>query len=183
MATFVPPTSNSKNLVTTLAWCFIALSAFGTLMGLVQTFVLGAVLDDPKFNAVFSKANAQAGFPPYFQFITAHFRLFAAALLACSLVTLVSSIGLLKRLNWARLVFVVLLALGIVWNLASTVFQIAAFQQLPVPPDVARGMPDFKVFLVAAMLFGVAWAIGLSCLFGWLIKRLVAPDIVAEFRR
>jgi len=179
----VAPKDSSKNLVTALAWCFIALSVFGCFVGLVQTIVLNTVFDDPKFNAAFSGAHLPGGFPPYMTFVMAHWGAFAAAFLAVSAFTLIASIGLLKRRNWARRVFVVLLALGIVWTLASTLFQIATYSPIPLPPEVARGMPDLQYVMIVAMIFGAVWSIALSVLFGWLIKRLLAPDIVAEFRR
>ena len=183
MSTFVPPRNDSRNLVTTLAWCFIALSAFGTFISGVETVLFNTVLNDARFNAAFTNANLTKAFPPYMGWFMSHMRLVAAVLLAGSAVTLVASIGLLKRRNWARLVFIVLLALGIVWYLVGTAVQIATFSPLAPPPEIARGMPDFKFLFIGGMIFSAIWSIGMSCLFGWLIKRLVSPDIVAEFRR
>lgn len=183
MSTFVPPRNDSRNLVTTLAWCFIALSAFGTFISGVETLLFNTVLNDPRFNAAFSNANLSKGFPPYMGWIMLHMRLVAAVFLAGSVVTLVASIGLLKRRNWARLVFIAILAVGIVWCLVGTAVQIATFSPQALPPDIARTMPDFKFIFIGGLIFSAIWSIGMSCLFGWLIKRLVSPDIVAEFRR
>jgi len=98
-----------------------------------------------------------------------------------SAITLVASIGLLRRLNWGRLLFIALLVLSIVWQVAGLALQQAIFSMLPaVPPEA--GAPPVEQFLHVMRVAGVVLTLAFAVLFGWIIKRLVSPAVVAEFK-
>ena len=175
-------TGNHSSFVTVLAWIFIVLSGFAAMISLLQNIMVWTMFNQPEI------ANAMAtpppGSPPFMAFMTSYFRWFFLLFLLVTVATLVSSIGLLKRLNWARLVFIGLLVLGIAWNLLGLLGQFAMmtfmrgqFAAMPKSPD----MPDFQVFMTAMMAVTAIFAVGFSVLFGWIAKRLMSPRIRAEF--
>jgi hypothetical protein len=98
-----------------------------------------------------------------------------------SLTTLISSIGLLKRKNWARVVFIFIMALGIVWNIFALVMQHFMFDSMPtdMPPEAVD--PQFGPMMLVMKVVTYIMAIGISALFAWIIKKLVSQDIKTEF--
>lgn len=120
--------------------------------------------------------------PPVFEFMLRHMRAIVFATLLLALTTLGSAIGLLKRRNWARLLFIVLLGLGIAWNLGGIGLYFVVDSAMPLPPDTPKDFADsFRTMANVMLVLQVLSAIGLSLLFGWLIKRLSSPEIRREF--
>jgi hypothetical protein len=103
--------------------------------------------------------------------------------LVASTVTLASSIGLLRRMNWARWVFVGLMALGIVWNVGGLVLQFGMFSSMQDRFVTAPGMPNMRPFFIAVAVVSVVFALAFSGLFGWIAARLLSSAVAAEFRR
>lgn len=88
--------------------------------------------------------------------------------------------GLLKRKNWARIVFIIIMELGIAWNIFGVVFQVlltSSMPEMPAGPDAER----FESMMTITQVFVVAMAVGLCILFGWTIKKLISQDIRSEF--
>jgi len=123
--------------------------------------------------------------PPFAKFMVEHGHLFFVAFLIISALTLASSIGLLKRMNWARLIFIAIMILGIVWNLGGMLIPFLLFPAVPPVPDHAPpGFGDqFEIMTKVMTGFGVVIALAFSALFGWIIKRLVSPEIRREFSK
>jgi hypothetical protein len=175
-------TTNRSSFVTVLAWIFIVLSGFTTAISILQNIMVWTMFRQPEIaNAM---ANPPPGAPPFMAAMLGYFPWFFLAFLLVSATTLASSIGLLKRMNWARVVFIVLMFLGIAWNLlglfgqfAMAKFVQAQFTAMPKSPD----MPDFQVFMNAIMVVNAIFAVGFSVLFGWIAKRLASREIRAEF--
>lgn len=180
MDTYTGPSVPAKStFVTVLAWIFIVLSGFATLIGVMQNIMIQTMFADPKFNEGLSRMPPDA--PAFASFMASNFRLFFAVMLACFALTLVSSIGLLKRRNWARLVFICIMTLGIIWNLGGLALQFTMFSSFPPLPKESHESDAFQSMFIGFMIFGVAVAIAFSALYAWIIKRLVSPSIVAEF--
>lgn len=106
--------------------------------------------------------------------------------LAMSLATLAAAIGLLLRLNWARVAFIGLLTVGIVANLAglwlqqelvhSVVSRTAASTVLPVQAlDALGGLAMVSTILAA---FVTASTCGVLV---WTIYRLMSQSVRQEF--
>ena len=74
--------------------------------------------------------SAPADMPPFAAFMFSHFQLFFLLVLLLSAFTLISSIGLLKRLNWARLCFIGVMVFGIVYQLGGLVIQFLMFSSM-----------------------------------------------------
>ena len=171
-----------SQFVTILAWISIALSGFTTFISILQNIMITFMFPMEKMNEAFKNPKFANDAPKGFTFIFSNFRLIIFGFLLVSTITLVSSIGLLKRKNWARIIFICIMTLGILWNFVGIYFQnlmMPKFSEFPKGP----GAPDFeKVFLIMR-IFSVIMAIGFSVLFGWIIKKLVSEKIKEEFSR
>lgn len=173
-----------SGFVTGLAWTFIGLAGFATLIAALQNLMLFLVFPIEEMRAAAKEANEAHGVPAGFGFMFEHMWLLFVLFLLVSATTLVSAIGLLKRWNWARLAFIGVMALGVLWNLGSLAMPFFMTSWMPVPEQAP---PDFldafdviwKIMTVVTILMGLAFA----GLFGWIIKRLVSPQIRAEFGR
>jgi hypothetical protein len=184
MNAIAPPRAGKSTFVTVLAWISIAMSGFGTLVGVLQSIMVFTLFRGPEMQHAADMAATDPNAPPY-----------AAALMTwapwtfvffclVSAGTFAASIGLLRRLNWARLVFIGLLALGILWQFVGLAIQHFVFASMPSPADFGdtQGEDMFATFMVVMRVFSIVLAIGMAALFGWFIKKLVSPAIVAEFR-
>lgn len=183
----LPPGSGQprSSFVTVIAWIFIVISGFTTFISLLQNILINTVFPFEKFQE--AKASAPK-MPPMFDFMFDHFRFFFLAFLLVSVVELVCAIGLLRRLNWARLMFVGILALGIVWTVGGLMLQhFMMDSMMRFQMDTAPSMPpDFeaqmKGMMIAVRVFSALFALGFAVLYAWIIKRLLSPSIAAEFR-
>lgn len=170
--------------VTVVAWIFIALSGFGTLISILQNILIQTAFSSAEFNQAM-QAPAPPGTPPFAMFMATHMHWFFLLFLLASAFMLVSSIGLLKRWNWARLCFVGLMVLGIAWQLVGLGIQFSMFSSMREQFSAAatQGGPDMGPFFVAIAVVSVLFALVFGVLFGWIAKRLLSAEIAAEFRR
>lgn len=173
-----------STFVTAVAWVFIVLSGFATVISILQNIMVFTVFRGPEFRQAM---HPSAGMPAAAAFMAEHFHLFFLAFLLISAFTLASSVGLLKRRNWARLSFVGVMALGILWNLGGLVLQFLMFSSMWEPFSAVephsglRAGPFSMTLLVGMAVVNVLLATGLSVLFGWIAKRLLAPAVREEF--
>lgn len=175
-------TGARSTFVTVVAWIFIFFSGFGTLISILQNIMIQTVFNTSEIEKAL-QAPPPPGAPPFVMFLANHFQLFIVAFLVVSAVMLVSSIGLLRRKNWARLIFIGLMILGIVWNLGGLILQFTMFSSMQDSFVSAPGAPDMKPFFIASAVVSVLFALGLSGLFGWIAKKLLSPAIASEFKR
>lgn len=131
------------------------------------------------------QAPPPSGTPPFATFMAANFQLFFLAFLLVSAFMLVSSIGLLKRWNWARICFVGLMGLGIIWQLVGLGIQFNMFSSMKqqFSATATHGGPDMQPFFIAMAVVSVLLAIGFCVLFGWIAKKLLSAPIAVEFHR
>lgn len=173
-----------STFVTVLAWIFIALSGFGTIISILQNIMIFTVFRSPEISQAM-QAPPPPDMPAAAAFMASHIYLFFLAFLLISGFTLASSIGLLKRWNWARLCFIGIMLLGIVWNLGGLVVQFSMFSSMQHQFSAAatHGGPDMQPVFIAFAVVSVLFAVGFSVLFGWIAKRLLSPAVAAEFSR
>jgi hypothetical protein len=177
-----PPPLPRSAFVTAVAWVFVALSGFATLISILQNVMIYTFFPVDQMHASLAQAQAQQNMPPAALFMFEHIRALFTAVLVVTLGTLIISIGLLRRHNWARILFVSLLALGIVWNIGGLFWQWLFFRSMPQPPQAPPEMQaQFQTITSVMMIFSVIMAVGMSVLFGWIIKRLTSPTIRSEF--
>jgi len=173
-----PPRSQ---FVTVLAWIFIVLSGFTALIAVVQNIM---------FHLVFERGFGKGVPPPpqemgeVFAFIFDHMQWVFAGFLVLSLLGLTAAIGLLRRYEWARWLFVALMGLAIAYQVLGLALQSVMMPSFDMPlahaPEgVAAG---FRTMTIVIRIFSAVMALAFCGVFGWIIKRLLAADIRAEFR-
>ena len=174
-----------STFVSVVAWVFIALSAFTVLISVMQNIMLQFAfpLDDVK--AAMRSTSQSDDLPPFVGFMLDNVVWIFRGLLVVSAFTLTSSIGLLLRKNWARLVFIGLMVLSIVWQVLGLGFQFYVFESfegLIEAPGIAGGIDtDFESIIgamqVVSIVMSAVFAAAFSALFGWIALRLRSPEI------
>jgi hypothetical protein len=162
--------------VTITAWFFIVVSLLATVSAVVQQASTGSIV----------ALHPVQPLPLVTGFLVGYLPWVLGAGLALSLATLAASIGLLLRLDWARQVFIGLLVVAIVANLAGLWLQHEVVQSLvtstlkssPLPPTAAD---VFGGFVTASRVLGVAMTLAACALLAWIIRRLMSQPIRQEF--
>jgi len=180
-----------SSFVTVVAWIFIVLSGFSTLIGALQNLMIRSMPFD-QLNAALQDSTAVPFLAPA-RAIFSHFQLFVLAAFLLSLLMLISSIGLLHRRNWARLVFIGLLVLGIIYMLGGLFLQqsfMSSFNKsfsksfsAAVPQDslFRANAQQFESLFTAMRVFMIAFFFVIAGVFGWIVARLVSARVRAEF--
>ena len=185
-----------STFVTVVAWVFIILSGFATLISVLQnvmvSFMPPDILNLPGRDTTFVHVM-----PPSSRFIMTHIRLFFLIFLVMCVLTLTASIGLLQRRNWARLAFIGILSIGILYNIAGLVLQQSMMSsmtsQFPIDSVFkadsafagdsafrATGQ-QFDQMMSAVRSTILVMTIAFSALFAWIIAKLVSRPIREEF--
>ena len=149
--------------VTAIAWVFIAFGALASASALLQNANLASLL--PALQA----GTAQGG-----------------VVLALSLATLASAVGLLFRLDWARRVFIALLIVAIAANVAGLWLQHELVQSvvsatLSSGPFPEQALGVFGGFVTAARVMGALMTLGACLALAWIIRALMSPAVRQEF--
>ena len=189
---------NSKStFVTVLAWIGIAFSGFGTFITIVQNIMLKFLMPKLPIEQLLNEHNTSVQIPEIARFmfqhflynhrhshqLFQHFDLFFLAALLISLFALTASIGLLKRKNWARIAFIAMLAIGIVWNLFSLAFQQTSMQKLPFPLNApGEFQSQMETMMTVMSIVSVIFGLALTAFYGWIIWKLRSAQIVNEFK-
>jgi len=176
------PPPRSK-FVTGLAWTFIGLAGVGTFVLLIQFVMASILLPAINLDGAMAHAKATGRLPEIAVFLFEHIRLFMALNLLLSAATLVSAIGLLKRLEWARVTFIAVLGFVMALYTASLALPFVFYSA--IAPSSAAGLHPLgdQAKLMVGMIFGVnlLFTVGLVTVFGGIIKRLVSDEIRQEF--
>lgn len=156
-----------STFVSLVAWVFIVLAGLMTLIGAIQNLMLHWLWP--------GLAIATPDALPMLGWATGHLGLVLGGFLALALGQLIAAIGLLRRRDWARRLFIALLGLGIVWNLAGLALMIAV---TATAEPAGSGTTALSWTVVGVNL---ALGLGIIVLLGWLIRRLRSPRIRMEF--
>ena len=160
--------------VTTVAWTFIVLA----LLAVVSAVVRNAAAD-----SLLASLPAPRGLG---QLLATYLPWVMGAGLALSLATLAAAIGLLLRLDWARRVFIGLLLVAIIANLAGLwlqheVVQSVVSSTLSRTPLPAPALDVFGGFVTASRVMGAVVTLGTCGILAWIIRRLMSSSIRQEF--
>jgi hypothetical protein len=171
-----------SSFVTAVAWVFIALAGFATFISVLQNIMIYTFFPVDQMHTAMAQARERQEMPAFALFMFEHIREIFTGFLVVASSVLVVSIGLLKRCNWARVLFIWLLGLGIVWNLAGPILQWFFFRSMPQSPQAPpQVQAQFQTMGAIMVVFGTIMAVGMSILFGWIIRRLISPTIKSEF--
>lgn len=164
--------------VNVVGWIFLVLSGLWVLEFVVLLFV--------PWQEFMSQAQMQAAQMPHDpQLLGAHImRAVFLIWLIVGLWVFASSIGLLLRKNWARISYIVMMALGIGFNalylligiLMLVLFHSKGFQNNPAFPPGMSGM------LSGLMTVWIIFTVVFLALFIWILIKLTSEAITREFR-
>jgi hypothetical protein len=176
--------SPRSGFVTALAWVFIVLSGFGVLISLLQNLMLSAFPQDA-FNEALQDASTTQEVPAGARFMFGHFRLLVALMLLVLVTTLVAAIGLLRRHNWARILFMIILGLGVIYSLGGVALQqhmMPDFSRFsPVDSTASEAVLRMGAMIRVVQLVMIIISLGFAGLFAWLIWKLASPSVRREF--
>lgn len=174
--------STRSTFVTVLAWIFIFLGGFATLIAILQNVMLFLLFPRAEMEQALQADQAAQQMPAFAQFMFSSFEFVFLGFLVVALVTFISAIGLLKRKDWARRVFIGVLSLGIIWNIGGFILQQVMMSHFAVPADAPPHVSaDLATMALVMRVFGGIITLALSILFGWLVWRLMSPRIKGEF--
>ncbi len=159
--------------VTVVGWIFIVFSGLFLLEAVMFMFM--------PFEKFLPKMPAQPGVPapdPAMLNGIMHGTFFVLG--ALSAWVLLSSIGLVMRKNWARISFIVLMVLDLIFCGLYLVFGIASIvftshTALPGQP------PEMAGFVRSMMVVVVVFCAVFAVLYGWILYKLNTAKIKAEF--
>ena len=163
--------SQRSTFVTVVAWLFIVGSGMCTPIALLQNVMVWTVFPREALRAGADDAGPAA-------WIARSPELLVLGFLCACVVTLVASIGLLRRQRWARTLFTAVLVAIIALQLIGFALQLSFVFGSEAPFDRVAGFGGLVVgIVVTTAIFAVAICGGLA----WLIKRLYGPDVTQEF--
>ncbi len=165
-ATQPPPST----FITVLAWIFIVLSGFSILMAIFQNIMFSFLFNNTGFQ------NSPDVPPDVFPTI---FRVIMIGMVIFFAIELWASIALLKRKNWARIYFIATMILALLYS-AFSIFWVVFFPTLLGPEEMGHGA-NFDGFLTAMRIGMSIFALAFAVLWGWVLKRLMSPEIRREF--
>jgi len=173
-------TPQRSTFVTVLAWIFIVGGGFATFISLLQALMFAFVFPHDAFTAI-DQSRGFGQMPAIWQFMFRNFLYLFMLFWMLAASTLISSIGLLRRKNWGRCIFIGIMAFAIFWNICGLGLQYLMMSSFPMAPT--EGAEGFKVMTTVMLAATGLLAIAISVLCGWIIKRLLSPKIAEEFRR
>lgn len=164
--------------ITLLALFVIVTSAGSTLLFAAQNVMLHLLVD--LRDLPLAAPEVVSRLPPSIAFLLGHLYLLMAAMLALSVVALLSGIGLLLRINLARVVFIGLLLVGVAWNLGMLWLQHRSTGSMA---EIAReaGAPAGDAAVLSALGVAALVSVLLSLLCLWLVRWLSSEPVRREF--
>src|SRR6476620_2610152 len=120
-----------STFVTVLAWIFIFLAGFATLVSILQNAMVNFMFPAGEMDAAFEQVGSSERLPGFVTFMLRNMRLVFVFFLLVCVASLASSIGLLLRRGWARIAFIAIMILGVAWNLAGVALSFAFVSWLP----------------------------------------------------
>ena len=168
-----------STFVDVTAWIFIVMAGLTTVISLMQNIMVQMVFKEDKFASAMESNSFDENTPALLNFMMRHFEAMFLLFFFVALLCFISAIGLLKRKNWARLIFIGVMALAIASQIGGLALQFSVFN---ATTDPARAPPaDIRPFLQIMRIFTFVFAMALCGLFGFIIKKLTSETIRAEF--
>lgn len=180
-----PSTEKPKSsFVTVIGWIFAVMSGM-MMFGAIMQVIMFAVMPMEKFQQAFELSDSQFEMPFIFRFMFKHMMLIAFASLVAGAAALIASVGLIKRMNWARILFIVLMAMAIAWTIGGQIYnQFFISSMVPtVAPSHSEFSTMFGTTILVIRIMNVIFSLAFCCLHGWIIFKLCSPAIKAEFVR
>lgn len=166
-----------------IGWVFLIMGGYQVLKGVFDLIIsdmseLYDLLADPDFMAFISVF-------PFMDYIIENIVLIMNLLLLYNLAMVVCSIGLLKRWNWARMGFIVVMSISILQSLLGFIYIHVGYPYAVT--FIEDNMESGDVTLFKNILLGVVIFLDFICLvfiglYAWIAYRLGTEKIKARFR-
>ncbi len=173
--------SEKSTFVNVLAWIFIVMGGFATFISILQNIMIHTIFPKDEISQSMQQAENTNQMPGFVEFMFNHFDLFFLFFFFLSAISLISAIALLKRKNWARIVFVLLMSAGIAWNILGLGLQFTMFSSIPEIAGANAPPPEFQNMMVIMKVASVIMVVAISALFGFVIMKLCSEKIKQEF--
>ena len=169
-----------SSFVNAIAWMSMIFSALVFFSAFLQTLIIYTVLTREQIIKAFSDPQISGQMPELFIIVLSNLHIIAPFFMLISILFFVVSLGLLNRKNWARVIFIVFLLLGIMLSVLALIYQ---HKYMPAFPDLYGDLPgiDPEDIIKSAKIFNIILNIVHVVLFGWIVKKLSSVDIKAEF--
>ncbi len=170
-----------STFVSVLAWVFIVLGSFATFISILQNIMIYWIFPKKEMLQAMERADKTKHFSVFTEFMFSHIDMIVLFILLFSATSVVSAIALLKRKNWARIFFTVLMSVGIVWNVISIIIQFTFSSSMPEMSGGHAPPPEFQNIMQIMKIASVIMVVGISALLGFVIKKLCSDSIKKEF--
>ena len=163
-----------SSFVTTLGLLFVLASSFFVITAVIQNIIVFSTSTD--YQDWHATPDAKS-FASMYGFVFEHIKLVNAAILAFAIGLLATSIGFIRRKHWARQLILLMLIVGIIWN----IFEVAVWQLIESSISISNYSNSAFPLLIIVNILVVAKGVGVAALFWWVFKRLTDKFIRAEF--
>jgi len=168
-----------SSFVNLFAWISIVFSGFGILIGIMQNVMIQTMMKDANFEQAIGQNE---NLPPLMKLMFENFELLVMGTLLLTIVLFITSIGLLKRKNWARLFFIVFLIVGIIWTVVVGVMQFSVMDSMMTTNTLPQDLPpEFQNMQNTMKIVMGVMMVAIVGLHAYLIKRLHSDEIKQEF--
>lgn len=178
-----PTQARKTPFVTIIAWVFIALSIMILMTSIIQFIVVAVLNYGDMHNLMVAELKKTMKDSDMLELALLAFRyawIFVAVTFLYALTLLLTSIGLLKRREWARKTMVVLLVIAVFYELTDLAWQFYVMNSTMAP--MMTEMPGLGNGIMAVMLGMVTLMVLAFCiLFVWVIIKLLSEKVKQEF--
>ena len=165
-----------STFVSVIAWIYIVIGGLVTFIALLEFLVLQFFAPQNTSTGLMMQMDQARSYPEPLRFIFAHISFFMVFLILISAGIFFSAIALLKRMNWARILFIILMTISALWNIIGLSFRFL------LGDAHANATPaEFQGLLSAIDVFSIVLAVGMTLFFIIAIIKLYSHDVRMEF--
>jgi hypothetical protein len=183
VATTHAATPRPSQFVTVMAKISIVLGIAGTAYGLLQAVVIAVLFGSESLQGAFAEIPAE-GLPSVADWLLAHLPAMGWGCVLISIAFLAASVGLLKRYEWGRLLFIVFMVVGAAANFLGVWMLVVVFdwlQSLPISAESAPLRAELAQLRITSLAMTAGSAIVFAALHGWIVYQLCTRAIRSEF--
>ncbi len=169
-----------STFVNVVSWIFIVMSGFWTFIVFVQNILVQVTF--PQKQVAYTMQNSEQAnqIPSLVRFLISNLDFVLFGLLVLSFSLFCSSVGLLRRRNWARVLFIGFLFFGLLGVLIGVIVQFVIFASVyRISGDEISA--NVRNLIILTRGASVMVALVVSFFFGLIIKKLCSKEIRHEF--
>ncbi len=159
-----------SSFVPVISWIFIVLGFLMFLNYLIQVVIAFTFMSDPMLDSFQSEDGTVDFYMKYFKPIL-------AVSILINLYFIVSSIGLLKRREWARKSIIALSVFYVSLFIFFTIYNLLSFYEF----GDSDSLSDFQSIEWIVIIILIVFDSAVAALVAWIVKKLRSQAIVSEF--